>query len=139
MNPVLLRSLDDVGRIGQRLRDAWESCGGVPLEISLKRYKPKRSLPQNSRLFWLHTLTANHLNETLRDAFAENQHPAILAAMRQPWDAELVHKKIYKPQFLKGKSSTRRDRMQTVDDQTEYEVWMTEIGVVFPEPNQDNW
>ena len=130
---VILRSLDDVGRVAQRLAEAWHSQGGKPLEVSLKRYSPKRSTDQNARLWWLHGLTAQRLNQVLADELAETQNPVIAAAMRSPWDAETVHKNIFKPQFCGGKSSTRLSKMDMVDAQTAYEAWMVEIGVVFPE------
>lgn len=134
MNGIVLRSLDDVGKIAQRLREAFDAQGRKPLELTLKRYKPKRSLDQNARLWALHTLTAQRLNEVLMDAFADQQDAVIALALRNPWTPEKVHKDIYKPQFLNGKSSTRRDKMQTCDDQEDYVRWMAEIGVDFQQP-----
>lgn len=99
----------------------------------IEAYKPRRSTFQNSRLWWLHGLTAQRLNQVLAEEFAETQSPVVLAAMRSPWTPESVHQRIYKPQFLNGESSTKRNKMETVDDQTAYEAWMVDIGIEFPE------
>jgi hypothetical protein len=127
---IILRSLADVSTIPQRVAKVWN---GKPLELALKPYKPKRSIDQNSRLWMLHTLTAQHLNRVLGEELAETRDPLILAALRNPWTSESVHQNIFKPQFCGGRSSTKLSKMEMVDAQTDYERWMCEIGVVFPE------
>jgi len=112
--------------------ESYWNCGKAVV-VTVEEWKPKRSLPQNNRLWMLHTLTARHLNRVLFETFTDVQDPLLLIAMRDPWTPERVHSEIYKKQFLNGESSTRRTKMQTVDDQTAYEAWMAEIGIEFPE------
>src|SRR5690606_9221732 len=102
--------------------------------------KPKRSLDQNARLWILHELAAKRLTELqmqmverLIDAAPEDGavDPAALLALKHPWTKDACHDVIFKPRFCGGKSSTRLSKMEMVDAQTEYEVWLAEIGVEF--------
>lgn len=125
---IIIRQPADIETLAKRVRDVFS---GKPLELVLREYKPPRSIDQNARLWMLHRITAEHLNQALMNALEHNTDPVIVLALKQPWTAELVHARLYKPQFLGGRSSTRRNKMETVDDQTAYEAWMVSIGIQF--------
>lgn len=109
----------------------------LPIRITVKKYKPKRSDAQNRRLWVIHGQVSAFLS----------------VAGTVKWTAEEVHEYIFKPQFCgffetvagdtifkRPKSSTELNKMEMAEAQTRYEAWCAHNGIELElEDEAANW
>lgn len=113
------------------------------VDVFVRRHKVRRTVPQNSRMWWLHNLEAAHLNKTwperaatmialMEQAGAKLDKLERAALLGKVWNKDDVHEE-YCKRYCYGGSSTKPAKLDFMAHLDDYEADLRTAGVEFPE------